>query len=118
MTAGHPPSPTYRSIALGLVLSAAVLVGLLRIGLFAKSIGAIFMFVPAKLGLIEMAYPADVIEVDIRRSPSSAILDAPGPYLLYTDNLDLLLINDAVVESDAAVWIKAVTQSGARCQWS
>ena len=112
MTTGYPEPPTYRSILLGVLLAILLFLGLFRIGVVAKAVGAMFMWLPEKLGLIEMVYPEDVIEVDIERSPSRAELPASGPYLVYTKNLDLLTINDAVVESDAPPWLSVASQDG------
>jgi len=109
MTAGHPPSPTFRSIFGGIAALVLLLLGFLFLGNIVKQIGMIFTFLPSKLGLIETVTRKELITMDMTESPTIINFNKAGKYLLYTDNYDLLVIHDAVVESNAKPWIKILT---------
>jgi hypothetical protein len=112
MTTGHPAPPTIRSILSGILLLVLLLFVIGQLGIIIKSIGAIFMFLPNKLGLVDMVYPRDVLVADFSRSPMNVNFTKEGNYLLYTNSYDLLVINDAVVEGKAAPWIKVISPGG------
>lgn len=112
MTTGAPPSPSYRSIILGVLLAVLLLAAVLRMADLVKLTGAALMFLPARLGLVDMVARDEVIQLDFSSSPTTVEFVAPGPYLLYTNNYDLLVINDAVLESDAPPWLSATAASG------
>ncbi|MFZ5821243.1 MAG: hypothetical protein ACOYYJ_15210 [Chloroflexota bacterium] len=110
MTTGLPKPPTIRSILLGIALLALVILAFLRMPDVVKYTGAALMFVPAKLGLIEMVEPQQVIRLSLAENPSSVMIPAPGRYALYTDNYDLLVVHDAVVAGHSTPWIKIHSQ--------
>jgi len=106
MTTGFPPSPTYRSIFGGIAVAILIVLCFMFLGSIVKYFGAAFTFIPAKLGLIQIATRAEVIPVDLTASPTLLTINKGGRYQLYTDNYDLLVINDAVVAADAKPWLK------------
>ncbi len=109
MTTFLPPRPTLRSIFLGLLLAAVVLLAILHLDILIKSIGAAFMFLPDQIGTIEMVYPGNVHSVDFSDSPTHIDFSNPGYYLLYTNNYDLLVIHDSILESGGDPWLEVVT---------
>ena len=103
MSNGLPKQPTFRSIMLGIVLFVIVLVAFLRIPDVIKFSGAAVMFVPAKLGLIDMPMPKDVVPLPLDQNPSEITFTSPGQYMMYLNIYDLLyheklLISKAAVE--------------------
>jgi len=112
VSAGAPPNPSYRSIFVGVLLAVLLLAAVLRIADIVKLAGAALMFVPARLGLVDVVARDQVIQLDFSASPTPVDFVAAGHYLLYTNNYDLLVINDAVLESDAPPWLSATAASG------
>ena len=70
MTTGLPQQPTFRSILLGIALFIIALLAFLRIGDVVKYTGTALMYIPAKLGLIDMVMPKDVIPLPLEENPS------------------------------------------------
>jgi hypothetical protein len=106
MTTGLPKQPTISSIVLGIALVIVAFLAFLRLPDVVKFTGAALLYVPAKVGLIEMVMPQDVIPLPLADNPSSIIIPSPGQYLLYLDNYDLLVIHDAAVARNSKPWIK------------
>lgn len=107
---GAPPPPTFRSIFAGFSLGILLLLAFFNLPVLFKYTGAVLTFIPAKLGLIQVVRSQDVMPVDITTSPTSIAFEKPGDYVLYTDNYDLLVINDAVVEAGEKAWFKIETE--------
>ena len=103
---GLPKPPTIRSILFGIALFIVAFLAFLRLPDVIKYTGAALMYVPARLGLIDMVRPEDVIPFPLSENPCSITFPSPGRYLMYLGNLDLLVVHDAVVESDADPWLK------------
>jgi hypothetical protein len=117
MTTGLPKPPTCLSIGLGISLLILSLLAFFRIPDIVKSTGMVLMFVPAKLGIIDMVIPRDVVPQSIERNPSTITISKPGHYLFYTDNYDLLVINDAIAGSDAKPWLNMqLAESGTKVE--
>lgn len=105
MTTGLPKQPTIGSIVLGIGLFIVALLAFLRLPDVVKYTGTALMYVPAKIGLIHMVMPRDVIPMSLAENPSSVTISSPGRYILYVNNYDLLVIHDAVVEGNSHSWI-------------
>lgn len=103
---GLPKQPTFRSIALGIFFFVVALVAFLRIPDVIKFSGAAIMFVPAKLGLIDMPMPKDVVPLPLDQNPSEITFTSPGQYMMYLNIYDLLVVHDAVVAKDSDPWMK------------
>ncbi|MCJ7432063.1 MAG: hypothetical protein MUO77_01105 [Anaerolineales bacterium] len=117
MTTGFPKPPTCLSIGLGISLFALSLLAFFHIPDIVKSTGTVLMFVPAKLGIIDMVMPQDVVPQSIEHTPSTITISKPGHYLFYTDNYDLLVINNAIAGSDAKPWMNMQsTKSGTKVE--
>ena len=102
---GLPKRPTCLSIGLGISLFILVLLAFFRIPDIVKYTGAALMFMPAKLGIIDMVMPQDVVPISIERSPSTLTISKPGRYAFFTGNLDILMINDAIAGTDNKPWL-------------
>jgi hypothetical protein len=103
---GLPKQPTIRSIVLGIALVILAVLAFIRIPDIVKYAGTVLMYVPAKLGVIDMVLPKDVIALPIDKNPSSITFSSPGKYALYTDNYNLLVIHDAILASESEPWVK------------
>ena len=106
MTTGLPKPPTFRSILLGIALFIIVLIAFIKIPDVIKYSGTVLMYVPAKLGLIDMVMPKDVIPLPLKENPSLIMIPAAGQYAMYLNNYDMLVVHDAIVASDAKPWMK------------
>jgi len=106
MTTGLPKPPTFRSIFLGIALSIIALLAFFRIADVVKYTGTALMYVPAKLGLIDMVTPKDVIPLPLEENPSLVTIPSPGQYAMYLNNYDMLVVHDAIVARDADPWMK------------
>jgi len=114
MTTGLPKPPTIRSIITGIALFVITLLAFLRISDIVKYTGAALMFIPSSLGLVDMVAPAEVLPFSLAENPSFVVFPAPGQYAVYTDNYDLLVVHDAVVNGNSDPWIKILSsESGA-----
>lgn len=111
MIYGNPPSPTFRSIFSGIAALILIILGFLFLGNVVKQVGMVFTFLPAKLGLIETVTRDELISMDMTESPTTVNFSKPGKYLLYTDNYDLLTINDAIIVAGAKPWLKVLKAS-------
>ena len=105
MTIGYPKQPSCISIGLGISLFILATLAFFRIPAIVKYTGMALMYIPAKLGIIEMVMPGDVIPISIERSPTTITVSKPGHYVFYTSNLDLLMINDAIAGTDTKPWL-------------
>jgi hypothetical protein len=105
MTTGLPKQPTIGSIVLGIGLFIVALLAFLRLPDVIKYTGTALMYVPAKIGLIDMVTPRDVIPMSLAENPSLVTISTPGRYILYVNNYDLLVIHDAVVEGNSHSWL-------------
>lgn len=108
---GEAPPPTIRSILAGISAALLLLLAFLNISTIVKSLGAVLGFIPDKIGLMQVVHPEEVMTMDISTSPSAVNFTKPGDYLLYTDNYDLLVINDAVVEAESDPWLTIETEN-------
>ena len=106
MTTGLPKQPTIGSILAGIGLVVLAFLAFLRLPDVVKFSGAVLMFAPARLGLIDMVTPKDVIAFPLTENPSTITIPSPGRYLLYVNNYELLVVHDAVVEGNSDPWIK------------
>jgi hypothetical protein len=111
VTTGYPKSPTFISIFLGIIACIAALFFIGNLGNAAKWAGNAFLFIPSKLGLIQNVRPNEVIPVDFSTNPTSVYFPKAGAYDLYTDNLDLLTITNALNENERA-WLVVTPADG------
>lgn len=107
MTEGEYRAPTFRSIILGILIFAVLLLIFFLLPDVVKAVGTAFLYFPSRLGLLPWVSSADVAAIHLPDS-STNLLDfrAAGPYVLYTDDYDMLVITDALMNSDAPPWLK------------
>ena len=106
MTTGLPKQPSFGSILLGIALFIIALLAFLRLPDVVKYAGAALMYAPAKVGLIDMVMPKDVIPLPLEENPSLVTIPSPGNYILYLNNYDLLVVHDAVVAGNSKPWLR------------
>jgi hypothetical protein len=104
MTPGYPKQPAAISILAGILACIALAFTMSRLDDIVKWTGNIFLFIPSKLGIIEMVTPKDVITVDFSTNPTTVYFPKAGAYDLYIDNLDLLSVTDALTASERS-WL-------------
>jgi hypothetical protein len=106
MTQGLPPKPTCFSIVSGILLAIAVLAAFAFLPNIVKWVGAVFTFVPGQLGLIDVVTPDEVMPVDMIASPTEIEFVRAGEYAVFTANMDLLTIHEAVLDAKAKPWFR------------
>jgi hypothetical protein len=111
MTTGLPKPPTFRSILFGIALFIIALLAFLRIADVVKYSGTALMYIPAKLGLIDMVMPNDVIPLPLEENPSLITIPSPGQYVMYLNNYDMLIVHDAIVAGDSEPWMKLQSEN-------
>jgi len=91
-------SPKIYAIIFGVLLFTVLLMVMCFLSETVKTVGAPFLFLPEKLGLIEMASREQVVEIEM--SSGSTVLDflRSGKYAVYTKDYDLLVISDSLRE--------------------
>jgi hypothetical protein len=99
-------APSIRSIVGGCLLALLILAPLLFISTVVKWVGAPFLFLPQSLGLLPAATRAEVRTIDLSTSPNQVDLPAAGPYLVYTDNFELLDVTLQLEQSNATPWLR------------
>jgi hypothetical protein len=105
MTIGLPEKPTFRSIILGISIFVILLLAFIKISDVVKFGGTALMYIPAKLGLIDMVTPKEVIPLPLETNPSFFTVSSPGQYVMYLNNLDMLVVHDAVAAKGSDPWM-------------
>lgn len=118
MNSGLPPQPTFRSIIGGIALLAVLILAFLNIGKIFKFIGATLTFIPSHLGLFQVVSRNEIMPVDIHSTPTLITFTKLGRYLLYTDDYDLLVVNDSIIAVKGKPWIVIQSESGEPVQVS
>jgi len=113
---GSSPSPTFRSIFGGIALALLLLLAFFNLPILVKAVGAVLAFIPGKIGLMHVVQPEEVIPIDMSTSPSPITFTKSDNYAFYTDNYDLLVINDAVVEAGSKPWLTIEADNGESIQ--
>jgi len=112
--------PRLRDIGLALLIALIALILLLQLGDVVKLAGAALYWLPARLGLLDQAQPADVWRHDLQTLPEGLEFSAAGRYAVYTADYDLLMMSMTMRESRDASWLvltEAATGRRASLQW-
>lgn len=112
MNSGLPPQPTIRAILGGIALLVILILAVWNIPIISKYIGATLTFIPSQLGLFQVVSRNEVMPVDMHSNPTSITFTKPDRYLIYTDDYDLLVVNDAIVAVNGKPWINIQSESG------
>ena len=105
---GYQPS-NVRSILLGLIISAILLVMLCSLSSVVKFTGAALLFIPEKLGLVQQVSRDQVISFGSSSRQTKLVFSGPGTFALYTSDYDLLVATSSLESSNAKPWL-VVTQ--------
>lgn len=112
VTQGLPPKPTCLSIVGGILMAGTILAAFALLPSLAKWVGAALAFLPSRVGLMQVVMPSEVLKLDFSASPTAVVFARPGNYALFTSNLDLLTINDAVLTAKAKPWFRLTRENG------
>ncbi len=93
-------SPRVYAVLLGMIVFTLLLMVFCFLSETVKYIGAPFLFLPERLGLIEVASREEVVRIEM--SSGSTVLDfeRPGKYAVYTKDYDLLVITDSLRQAN------------------
>lgn len=107
---GYRP-PRIRSILLGIALVVIVLVFLCSLSQVVKWIGAAFLYLPDRLGLVRMVTADEAIPVDLASQSNTIRIPAAGRYEVFVADYDLLKLSDDMSAGGALPWLK-ITRAG------
>ncbi len=111
MTVQGYKQPTFLGIMAGIILFL-LLVGLAcSLSTTVKTLGYAMLYVPSRLGLIQVAHPEDIRGLDLVHTPVIASFPELGTFLVYTSNLDLLTISLQLESSTSRSWLKVTSQA-------
>lgn len=100
-------SPRVYAIAVGIGLFLILLLAFFSLSQLAKSFGSIFLFLPDQLGIIQTPTRAEIATLEMAGRSSTVLkFDQPGLYTVYTNDHDLLVINDELIAHRLAPWLK------------
>jgi len=97
--------PKIRSVVLGIALFAVFLVAVCSLPQVVKTIGAGLLYLPSRLGLVEMVRRDQVQAFKTRTAPPQVEFSQAGRYAVYTDDYDLLVVTDEIIRTGAAPWL-------------
>ncbi len=95
---------TVRAIVIGVVVLGLLCVVAWSLGSMVKVLGAPFLYLPDKLGIIRQVHRAEVISFQLSQSPTTVTL-AAGRYALYLADIDLLASTDLMIEAGGSPWL-------------
>ncbi len=105
MTSSSYRDPTLRNVVIGILLFAVFLVTVCSLPQVVKTLGAGLLYLPSRLGLVEMVQRDQVQAIDMRSSPPQVDLPQARRYAAYTDDYDLLVVTDAIILAGAEPWL-------------
>ena len=100
----HPPR--IRNIILGILILAFGIMLVGNLGEIVKWSGYVLITPLNKLGLLNLVSKAEITPIDLSIPKQEVEFGIPGCYALYTSNLDLLTVTDAVLEDKGNPWLK------------
>jgi len=103
-TEGYRPA-RLRTIGLGIAIFVLALIAVCSLSQGVKWTGAVLLFVPERLGLVQTVRPAEVLVLDLQHSPAQVAFSRAGLYQLYTSDYDLLVIAAELARSGAPAWV-------------
>ncbi|MCX6025190.1 MAG: hypothetical protein NTY23_02845 [Chloroflexi bacterium] len=105
MTSSSYRDPTIRNVILGILLFAVFLVAVCSLPQVVKTLGAGLLYLPSRLGLVEMVHRDQIQAIDMRSSPPQVDLPQARRYAVYTDDYDLLVMSDEILRIGAEPWL-------------
>jgi hypothetical protein len=98
-------SPRVLSVVAGIMIFIVLLVALCLLSDVIKYVGAPFLYLPSRLGLIEVV-ERDQIQTLAKYSQETLLeFEEPGIQVIYTDDYDLLLASIQLEQNDGNPWI-------------
>lgn len=99
-------SPTIFAILAGVITFIILLIAFFTLSQVVKSVGNVFLFLPDKLGIIQTVKRTEIAEVNMSHPPTNLYFDKPGLYTVYTNDYDLLIINDELIKHKMDPWLE------------
>ncbi len=99
-------SPTIFAILAGVIVFIILLIAFFTLGQVVKSFGNVFLFLPDRLGILQTAKRTEIAEVTMSNPPTELYFEKPGLYTVYTNDYDLLVINDEIAKHKLDPWLK------------
>ncbi len=106
--------PSCGAILGGILISVGLLVIFCLLPEVVKILGAPFLFLPAKLGLIRDVGPAQVLRLDLASHQTTLEFLEAGRYDVYTGDADLLQLTDGMYEQNTHPWLKVEEKASGR----
>jgi len=100
-------APGFRALILGLVAAALIFGLFVFLPETVKFVGAPFLFIPEKLGLIEHVSREEIQRVSLLEANPTVRIEKPGRYTVYSGDSNLQLAK----ESAMVPWLKVQIQS-------
>lgn len=114
MTKPSYQPPRLRNIVAAIVVSIALLVLLFNLSGAMKSVGNLFLYLPARLGIIQQVTSEEVRTIDLSLPPPARLeITRPGRYAVFTSDYDLLMTN-IVSEDTTGSWLKVTSNATGR----
>jgi len=105
MTSSAYRDPAIRNVILGILLFAVILLTVCSLPQVVKTLGAGLLYLPSRLGLVEMVPRDQVQAIDMRSSSPQVDLPQARRYTVYTDDYDLLVMSDQILRIGAEPWL-------------
>ena len=100
-------SPRIYAIVVGIGLFLILLLAFFSLSQLVKSFGSIFLFLPDQLGIIQTPTRAEIAALDMSGQSTTVLkFERPGLYTVYTNDYDLLVINDELIAHQLDPWLK------------
>ncbi len=107
--------PKLRNILVAVVLFAVFLVTVCSLPQVVKTLGAGLLYLPSRLGLVELVVRDQVKAYEMQTSPPELNITRPGRYSVFTDDYDLLVLTDEINLEGAEPWLVVTDRAtGAR----
>ncbi len=101
-------APRVRNILLGILLCGLCLAFFGYLAEITKWFGYIFLYIPARLGMINQISASQVQTIDFSTSPTEIVFSKPEAYVVYTAHLDLLMMSDRILEEGFQPWLRII----------
>jgi len=102
--------PRVRTIIAAVTLFTALLIVLCLLSEVVKLVGSPFLYIPARLGLVQLVTRDEVRAFDLASGATVLDFTRPGRYAVFTIDYDLLVLTDGVLSAHAAPWLKLKAQ--------
>lgn len=97
-----------RSIILGIIAFTILLLTFCGLSEVIKAAGSPFLILPQQIGAIPKVTRADVQTYSMQDSPVQFNFQRTGEYAVYTNDIDLLMTTDQIIESNGNPWINII----------